>query len=337
MIEKIFYGKTQDGQDVYKYTLKTKEAEASFISYGATWLSFNLIGGTNVILGYNDLLTYETSGGYLGATVGRNSNRIKNAQFTLIKNLYNVDVNNKSNNLHGGKHGFSKKVFFEKEVNHSENSVTLSYFSKDLEGGFPGNMDFSVKFTLNKTSFSIEYFAVSDKDTVCNPTNHAYFNLGENVLDTYLQINSSFITVCNERLEPTGEIIKVENTPFDFTVTKPIGKDIKGEHYLIAFMKGYDVNYCLSSFNEYEKVATAKNSKDGLTLNVYTDRPAVQFYTSKILTERVDKNGEIYKVFGGFCLETQTYSGATNNPHFPTPFIRANEKFYSKTTYELVK
>ncbi len=338
MIEKALFGKTKNGDEVYKYTLKTSVAEVSILTYGATWQTFkyNLNGKfIDTVLGYDDVLSYEEFDACFGATIGRNSNRIKGGKFTLFNKEYTLPLNNPHNNLHSGDASFFKKVFNVYEVNEIKNSITLSYLSKDGEGGFPGELDFKVKYTLINSSLSIEYYGVSNKDTILNPTNHAYFNLGEDILKTKLQINSNFVTMADENLHTTGEIYSVKNTPFDFTSSKEIGKDIDSDNEQIKFMGGYDVNYCLSNLKEFSLVATAINSQNGLTLNVYTDRPAVQLYTANFLTNRLGKDGVYYDYRGGFCLETQTYSGSANNPHFPTPFIRANEKFYSKTTYEL--
>ncbi len=338
MIEKVFFGKTKKGEGVYKYVLRSDVAEASILTYGATWQSFKVLTNgemLDVVLGYDDVSSYEDLDGCLGATVGRNSNRIKGGKFTLLGVEYQLPLNNEYNNLHSGDSTFFKQLFTLKALSEEENSITLSYFSPDGEGGFPGDVDFLVKYTLTGSSLSIEYFGTASKPTILNPTNHAYFNLGEDILKTKLQITSSFVTKADEHLHATGEIYPVANTPFDFTSYKEIGKDINSDNEQIKFMGGYDVNYCLSSFKEYKRVATAISSKTGLTLNVYTDRPAVQLYTANFLTDRLGKDGEHYGYRGGFCLETQTYSGAANNPHFPTPFIDANEKFYSKTTYEI--
>ncbi len=339
MIDKKLFGKTKGGKEVYSYVLKTEVAEVSILTYGATWHTFkySFNGKTiDTVLGYDDIESYENMNGCLGALIGRNCNRIKDGKFSLSGVEYTLPLSNKWNNIHSGDASFYKQTFDVTEVNEKENSITLSYFSKDLEGGFPGNVNFKVKYTLVDASLTIEYFAISDKNTIMNPTNHAYFNLGCDMVDTILQLNSSFITVADEHLHTTGEIVSVSGTPFDFTLAKPIGKDIDSNNEQIKLMGGYDVNYCLSSFNEYQKIATATNPNNGLTLNVYTDRPAVQLYTTNSLSERIGKDGKRYGCREGFCLETQTYSGAVYNPHFPTPFIKANEEFYSKTTYELI-
>ena len=339
MIDKKLFGKTKDGKDVYSYVLKTEVAEVSILTYGATWHTFKCTfnGETiDTILGYDDIESYENMNGCFGALVGRNSNRIRGGKFNLSGVEYTLPLSNEWNNLHSGPTSFYRQMFDVTEVNENENSITLSYFSKDLEGGFPGNVNFKVKYTLANASLSIEYFAISDKNTIMNPTNHSYFNLGCSATDTLLQINSSFITLVGEHLHTTGEIASVKDTPFDFNTPKLIGKDIDKDNQQLKLMGGYDVNYCLSSFNEYQKVATAVNPNTGLTLIVYTDRPGVQLYTANFLTNRLGKEGKTYGYRDGFCLETQTYSGAVNNPHFPTPFIKANEEFYSKTTYELI-
>lgn len=337
MINKTFFGKTSDGLDVYKYSISSEIASASIITYGATLVELTVPSKNDkidVVLGYEDIASYQNLDGYLGATCGRNTNRIDKCQFTLYGKTYELANNNNGNNLHGGVKNFSHKVW--EVVSTSDNSVEFSLFSPHLEEGFPGAMLAYVKYTLIGSDLTIEYRAKSDAATVFNPTNHSYFNLNghgeEGGLDAILKINSSFITECDKDLIATGNLLPVQNTPFDFTEFKSIKRDANADNELIKIMRGYDVNYCLDG-EGYRHAVTAYSEKSGVEMKVYTDRPAVQLYTSAFLTDRLGKNGKTYRQNWAFCLETQTYPGAVHHPHFPTAFINANEKFYSKTTY----
>lgn len=331
MIEKTLFGKTANGEQVFKYKITSQKASASVITFGATLQSFIVpsnCGEKDIVLGYDKLSDYETLGNYLGATVGRNSNRIKNGEFTLNGEKFTLNKNNGKNNLHGGNVGFSHRVWEEDEV--TDNSVTLKIFSADGEEGFPGNMTAKVKFTLIGSSLDIEYFASSDKDTPCNFTNHSYFNLdgagSETAHQNYLKIISDRYTEVDGSLIPTGNLPSVKGTPFDFTEFKQIGKD----NHLVGC---YDLNYCLSDNGVYKPVAIAYSNESKIKLTVLTDRPAIQLYAGA-MSERVGKNGVTYKTLDSYCLETQAYIDAVNQPSFPTAILKKGEKHYTKTTFK---
>ena len=342
MIKKSYFGATLQGEKVYAYTISNKSCEATVISYGATLTSLKVPsynGLTDVVLGYDDLLSYQTNDGYLGATVGRNSNRIKNAAFNLFGAEYKLNINDKGvSNLHGGPTGFSYRVFDVLPYDENDVSVEFSYFSKNGEENFPGDLLTYVKYTLTENcELKIEYNAKTDKTTLCNLTNHTYFNLNgegnEGAHDNYLKINANYFTPGDEYLIPTGEILSVENTPFDFRNFKRIDQDINANDIQIKHQQGYDVNFCLSTSGEITTVATAYSTKTGIEMNVLTDRPGIQLYTGAFLTERKGKNGHIYTPNTSFCLETQTYPAAANISHFPSAVLKTNEKFISTTIY----
>ncbi len=331
MVDKTLFGKTKNGEPVYNYTIKSASSSASVITFGATLRSFivpSKNGSVDIVLGYDEVSSYENLGNYIGATVGRNSNRIKDGKFTLNKKSYVLNKNNGKNNLHGGNVGFSHRVWEEFEV--GENFVTLQIFSPDGEEGFPGNMTAKVKFTLTNSTLDIEYFASCDEDTVCNFTNHSYFNLdgaGSNLAhENYLKISSDYITEVDETLIPTGVLLPVKNTPYDFTEFKKIKTDNDK-------VSCYDVNYCLSNDGKYKPVAVAYSSDSKVKLTLLTDRPAVQLYAGA-MSERVGKGGIVYKTLDSYCLETQTYPDAVNQPSFPTAILKKGDKHYTKTTFK---
>ena len=340
MVTKHLFGKVDD-KDVFKVILTSKTATASIITFGATLQSLivpSKNGVVDVVLGYDTLDEYLQNDGYLGATCGRNSNRIKNASFNLLGEKINLNANDGANNLHGGNVGFSHKVWNIDELSENDCSVTLSLLSRDGEEGFPGNMNVSVKYTLDNSTLNIEYFATTDKATVCNLTNHSYFNLdgdgSSTAHDAFIKIDSNFVTEVDNQLLPTGNIVSVKNTPFDFTNFKQIKTDILSENEQVRFMNGYDCNFCLNSNGAYAPVITAYSNFSNVALTVYTDRPGVQLYTGWFLTDRKGKNGKTYVKNTSFCLETQSYPDAVNNKNFPSVILNPNEKYYTKTSYE---
>lgn len=340
MITKRHFGKV-GLKDVYKVTLSTDTATASIITFGSALQSLTVpsnAGNLDVVLGYETLQEYITNDGYLGAICGRNSNRIKKASFELLGKRYNLNANDGANNLHGGNVGFSHKVWNIDDICENDCSVTLSLFSPDGEEGFPANLNVKVKYTLQGSALTIEYFASSDNPTVCNLTNHAYFNLdGQGAIsahDVYLKINADYVTEVDSELLPTGNIVPVKNTPFDFTDYKQIKRDILSDNKQIKFMNGYDCNFCLNNNGKYAPVINAYSKNSGVTLKVYTDRPGVQLYTGWFLTDRKGKCGKTYVKNTSFCLETQSFPDAVNNQNFPSVILNKNENYYTKTTYE---
>ena len=340
MVTKQLFGKVNE-KDVFKVILTSKTATASVITFGATLQSLivpSKNGVVDVVLGYDTLEEYLQNDGYLGATCGRNSNRIKKASFELLGKTYTLNANDGANNLHGGNVGFSHRVWDIDELDEINSSVTLSLFAIDGEEGFPGNMQVKVKYTLTGSALTIEYFATTDKETVCNLTNHSYFNLdGDGSLtahDAFIKIDSDYVTEVNSELLPTGNLVPVKNTPFDFTNFKKINADILSDNEQVRFMNGYDCNFCLNNNGAYAPVITAYSNYSGVALTVYTDRPGVQLYTGWFLTDRNGKNGKTYVKNTSFCLETQTYPDAVNNKNFPTAILNPNEKYYTKTSYE---
>ena len=322
-----------NGNPLYAYTL-SDTIEVTVLTLGATVLSLRVPDKTgalvDVALGMTDAKSLLSNGAYMGAVVGRCANRIAGGRFTLNGKRYQVTVNNGANSLHGGASGFNTKVFEVVEIDERANSITLRAELLDGEDGYPANMVLLVRYTVSASTLAIDYFAESDGDTLCNITNHAYFNLnGEsdgNALDNILYINASSFLHIDENLIPTKRAT-VQGTPFDFCVAKPIGKDIAKRDTQLQIARGYDHCFCLDS----EHAAIVYSTKSGVLMNVYTDMPGMQLYTGNYLAN--DKGKSVYGKQSGFCLETQFYPNAINRDDCAKPVLKKGEKFHSQTQY----
>lgn len=331
MINKSIFD-NYNGQEIYKYTLSDDKLQADVITFGATVTALRVNTGdkwVDVALGFKSVTDQITKGDYMGAVAGRCANRIEDGKFTLNGVQYQLATNNGTNHLHGGMEGFDKKIYSDST---EEGKLLLRYYSKDGDQGYCGNVDFTVIYSVEDGALNIEYRAVSDKDTLFNVTNHLYFNLnGESdgsILDNMLLINADSYTPDKPNLIPTGELASVTGTPFDFTVFKAIGQDINADDEQLKIAGGFDHNFCLNS----NHAATAYSVKTGIVMDVYTDLPGVQFYSGNFLSGNVGKS--CYKRNSGFCLETQKYPNAINQPNFPSVVLKAGEKFVSKTSYK---
>lgn len=287
---------------------------------------------TDVILGFDTPDEYIKKGGYYGAIVGRNANRIKNSKVTIDDQDYILTTNDGDAQIHGGFIGFDKKIWQIEDKTNS--SVTLSLFSPNMEEGFPGNMIVFVRYSWDDNCvLSINYSAKCDKDTICNLTNHCYFNLTgckDNVLDTYLKINAAKYTVADKTVTPTGEIKPVENTPLDFTSFKKIGEDIQNPELLF---NGYDHNFCLDG-KKLRYVAEAFSEESGIMLKCKTDQVGLQLYTSNKDLSFTGKGNILYNKYLGFCLETQAFPDALNHKNFPSTILKAEKEYKTTTIYE---
>ncbi len=318
----------------------SKGMRAEVCTLGATLVSlfFKDKNGVekDLVLGYDNPADYLNHTTYFGATVGRNGNRIKNGKFTLNGTEYLLEKNDGENNLHSGSKGLCYKEWeVEKET---ENSVTLSSVSKDLEQGFPGTMTAKVTYAIGEdNALSIDYEAVSDKDTVANFTNHSYFNLGGHdsgtMVNQKLKLYSSKFTPVDGTLIPTGELRDVKGTPMDFTEFKAIGKEIDAEDEQLKFGGGYDHNFIVDG-KGYRLMAEAVSEDTGIHMKAYTDAPAVQFYAGNFIKKQVGKGGCAYDDRHGFCLESQYCLDAVNNPAFESPILKAGETYRTRTVYQ---
>lgn len=300
-----------------------------------------VFNGTDVALGRDKAEDYVGDGAYLGALVGRNSNRIEDCEFELNGKTYTVAANDsgRNNNLHGGVKGFTSKVWTAKVIDGDEPQLELSITSADGEEGFPGNVSVKVTYTLTKeNSLRIHYEGTSDADTLLNMTNHCYFNLnGHNsgkIVDHSLQLNCSFFTPNKDSCVPNGEVLPVAGTPFDFTSGKKIGTDINADDHQLTAFRGYDHNFAIDG-RGYRKFATLEGDKTHIVMDCYTDLPAVQIYTGNYLdAERPCKEGAEYEMHCGVCLETQVFPNAMKFSHFPSPILKKGEKYDTTTEYK---
>lgn len=287
----------------------------------------------DVTAGFDDQEQYRNDHGtYFGAVIGRVCNRIGGGCFTLNGVSYQLALNdNGVNHLHGGMEGFDKKIWQVLDAS-KKDSLRLGYFSEDMEEGYPGNLNVAVTYRLTgDNAVEITYDAMSDKDTLCSLTNHAYFNLDGDfvsVLDHELWINSSSLTAVDEQLIPHGEILYTEYSPYDFSTPKRIGEDIDDDDELLLIARGYDFNYILDG----SKAATAYSPRSGIFMTVTTDRPCLQFYTGNFLDGFTGKHK--YNFQSAFCLETQGYPNACNVPSFGSAKLKAGERYHSVTTYK---
>lgn len=330
-----------DGKDVFQYTLSNAAGiVVKIINYGGTITDIITPDRKgvkdNVVLAFDSLPGYLQGGNpCFGCLVGRFANRIANASFTLDGRQYQLAPNNNGNTLHGGNKGFDKVVWDATPLP-QQNSLQLTYHSKDGEEGFPGNLTVEVIYTLTAgNALEIQYSAVTDAATPVNLTNHAYFNLSggqdATVLDHELMLNATHYTVANEKLIPTGEIAAVKGTPLDFTVIKKVGKDIK------KVAPGYDHNFVLNNpGGKLQEIGYLYHAATGRKMEVFTTQPGVQLYTGNFLDGNLHHTfrERIYGQYAGLCLETQHYPDSPNQPAFPSSILRPGEKFQHTTIYK---
>lgn len=346
-ITKKLFGRTEDGIDIDIYTLRNSNGlRAEIINFGGAVVSLSVPDRDgnieDVVLGYDRLEAYESNRPYFGAIIGRHANRIEAGCFELNGKEYRLAVNNGPNHLHGGIRGFDK-VVWQAEAIEDRNALELTYTSKDEEEGYPGNLTVKVTYTLTEDNeLKIEYFAVSDADTVINLTNHSYFNLSAhssgNILNHKVWINADYFTVNDEFSAPTGEIRAVVGTPMDFTKPIQVSKGINEAYEQILFGNGYDHNWILNTKGDInKKAAQVIDENSGRIMEVYTTKPGVQLYTGYYLGNPAfgtGKGGAIYEKRNGLCLETQFFPNAMKHKHFPSPVLRTGEEYRHCTTYK---
>ena len=347
-IDKIQFGETMDGTGVDLFILSNNNGmEVRIITYGGiitSWTAPDKNGDyKDIVLGYNTLAEYEAETPYFGALIGRYGNRIAKGKFSLDDQEYTLAVNNGVNHLHGGLKGFDKVIWDAKTiVSDSTVSLELSYLSKDMEEGYPGNLETKVTYTLNnKDELSVNYEATTDKPTIVNLTQHSYFNLtadfNQDILGHELVINADSFLPIDNTLIPTGEFRDVTGTPFDFKTSKAIGIHIDNENIQLKNGLGYDHCWVLNDQNTGVRfVASAYEPVSGRLLEVFSDEPGIQFYSGNFLDGTLPgKNNGVYQHRTGFCLETQHYPDSPNQKNFPSVRINPGEKYNSKTVFRL--
>jgi len=346
MIEKQLFGKLSTGEEVYSFTLSNKNGmEAKIINYGAIVVSLTAPDKNgkfeDVVLGFNNLEGYVNDNSFIGTIVGRYGNRINKGKISIDGKEYQLTINDGENQLHGGPKGFYKALWNAEPIeNDSVQAVKLTYHSPDGEEGYPGNLDIEVVYTLtNDNELQIDYTATTDKPTVINPTHHSYFALSgspENtILDQELQLDADYITPVNSTLIPTGELMKVENTPFDFRTPRKIGERINEKNEQLEFGKGYDHNWVLNNYDgSVKKVGSLYDPKSGRVMELYTDQPGMQFYSGNFINGTLKgKKGIVYNYRTALCLEAQHFPDSPNQPDFPSTKLNPGEKYTQKTIY----
>lgn len=339
----IDFGKTIDGREVQLFELSNANGvRAEIITYGGAIVSLKVPdrGGrfADVVLGFDSLSGYEQHRIFLGALIGRCANRIAKGRFSLTGKQYQLAANNGENHLHGGWQGFDRVVWSPTDAAGSR--LELSYLSPDGEELYPGNLEANVVYSLNDDDeLQIDYSAVTDAETIVNLTNHSYFNLvgagNGDILGHELMINADGFTPTDAGSIPTGEVRRVEGTPFDFRSPGTIGSRIDEDDEQIQFGRGYDHNWVLNKKGkELSAAAAVYEPKSGRSMDVVTTEPGLQFYSGNFLDGSVvGKDGKPYHHRSAFCLEAQHFPDSPNQPNFPSVVLRAGEEYRQTTIY----
>ena len=335
-----------DGKQTDLYVLKNKNnMQAAITNYGGRLVSLlvpdkdnNL---TDVSVGFDSVLQYQTSTEpYFGATIGRYGNRIAKGKFSLDGKQYSLFTNNGPNTLHGGKKGFQYVVWDARQV--GDSILELTYLSKDMEEGYPGNLQVKVIYQLtDDNELKLTYEALTDKKTVVNLTNHAFFNLngaGSGTINNHvLMINADHYTPVDATLIPTGKMIPVANTPFDFRTPVAIGKNVDANDEQLKNGNGYDHNFVLNKNTAagLNHAATVTADKTNIVMDVYTEEPGLQFYGGNFMQSKNSMKGGGKDDFRtAFCLETQHFPDSPNQPAFPSTVLEPGKTYNTVSVYK---
>lgn len=345
-VERAPFGAMPDGRAVEIFTLRNANGiEARITNYGGIITSLETPDRdgrmADILLGFDSLAPYLAGTPYFGSIIGRYGNRIGGGQFELGGETYTLATNDGANHLHGGETGFDK-VLWDAEPfdNDSARGVILRYTSPDGEEGYPGTLQTTVTYTLNDNDeLTVDYLATTDTATPVNLTQHSYFNLGGaasgSILDHQLMIAAAAYTPVDSTLIPTGEIVSVEGTPFDFRNATAIGDRIDAGHPQLVAGGGYDHNFVLDRAGDgLELAARVTHPGTGRVLEIHTTEPGIQFYSGNFLDGTITgKDGHAYGHRGGFCLETQHYPDSPNKPSFPSTVLRPGEEYRTRTVF----
>ena len=337
---------TIDGKPTDLYVLKNHNGmEAAITNYGGRLVSLIVPDKngkmTDVVVGFNSVEGYEKSTEpYFGATIGRYGNRIAKGQFSLDGKKYQLSINNGVNTLHGGKKGFQYEVWDADKLNDS--TLQLTYLSKDMEEGFPGNLNVKVTYSLTgDNGFKAQYEATTDKPTVVNLTNHAFFNLnGEGsgtILNHTVQIYADKYTPIDSGFIPLGPIAVVKGTPFDFTKPTTIGARIDENNIQLKNAKGYDDNFVLNGtkVNGLNHAATVTGDKSGIVMNIYTQEPGLQFYSGNFMFgKNTFSDGSKDDFRTAFAMETQHFPDSPNEPSYPSTVLKPGQVYKTYSVYD---
>lgn len=344
-IIKTDFGQLSDGTMSSLYTLTNKNGvKVSITDFGGIIVSVLVPDKSgvmaDVVLGYDSVALYEKNNPYFGAIIGRYGNRIAKGKFSIDGKSYQLATNDNTNHLHGGVKGYDKVMWNVQTVEGEEPSLVMTYLSKDMEEGYPGNLQNKVTYTLtNKNAIKIDFGATTDAPTIVNMCNHSYFNLNggqSDILDHSLQIFADKYCAVDETLIPLVGLADVANTSFDFRSFKNIGTDINKDDIQLKNGLGYDHNWVLNQNTSSGMMVAAilQDSLSGRTLTVETTEPGIQFYSGNFLDGTiVGKYGVKYNKRSGLCLETQHFPDSPNRPDFPSTLLKPGEKYASTTTY----
>lgn len=346
-ITKADFGTTPDGQKVEIYTLKNANgAEARILTYGGIVQSLSMPDKNgkfdDVVLGYDNLQGYIDKTPYFGALIGRYGNRIGGAKFTLEGKTYTLATNNGPNSLHGGVVGFDKVVWTARPMETAQGpALILTYLSKDGEEGFPGNLTVTAIYTLtDDNALKLDFTAQTDKPTIVNLTHHSYFNLAGqgkgDILGHVLYINADKTTPVDKELITTGEFADVTGTPFDFRKPTAIGARINDPNPVLQYGPGYDHNWVINKpLGQYGLQGRVVEPTSGRVMEVWSDEPGLQFYAGNFLDGTIKgKDGAVYQIHTGFCLEPQHYPDSPNKPNFPSVVLLPGQTFHNTIVYK---
>ena len=347
LLNKSDFQKNIDGKKTDLFVLRNKNGVISEITnYGARVVSLwvpDLNGSfDDIVLGCSTLDDYiSIKERYFGATIGRYANRIKNGKFKINNTDFILKKNNGPNHLHGGNIGYNDVVWEGKQLDNQ--TVEFKYLSKNMEEGYPGNLNVKVIYHLSdQNELKIEYFANTDEPTYVNLTHHSFFNLlgagNGNINDHLLYINAKSFTPIDSKLIPTGKIELAEGTPFDFNTLTKIGKRLNDEDEQLKFGNGYDHNFVLNNSNSTDILAARViEKKSGRILEVYTNEPGMQLYGGNFLDGKtIGKQSKAYNYGSAFCLETQHFPDSPNNPNFPNTLLKPKDNYYSICIYKFL-
>lgn len=346
-MKKLPFGKLADGTPIQLYVLTNADGvQVAITNFGARVVSIKVpdrqgkLG--DVALGYDSVKGYETDTTYFGAIAGRYANRIAKGTFRLDGVTYHLPINNPPNSLHGGTIGFDKKVWHAEELTKSKNpALELTLVSPNGDQGYPGTLHVTVIYTLlPDNALRIDYRATTDKPTIINLTNHTYFNLdgqgNDTILPTILTINADSYTPTDKTQIPTGKIVSVKGTPFDFLKPTEVGARINEKNPQLEAGKGYDHNWVLDRDAKKGLVLAARayDPRSGRVLTVYTTEPGLQFYSGNYLNGVHGKDGSVYRYRSGFTLETQHYPDSPNHPNFPSTVLKPGQVYRQTTIFK---
>lgn len=338
------FEKTIDGKLTHLFVLKNKNGmQAAITNFGGRLVTLLVPDSAgkmvDVSVGMGSVDAYaKSTEPYFGATIGRYGNRIAKGHFSLEGKQYTLAINNPPNTLHGGKKGYQDVVWDAKKLN--DQTLELTYVSKDMEEGFPGNLNIKVIYSLtDDNGFSCSYEATTDKTTVINLTNHAFFNLnGEGsgtITDHLVHINADYYTPVDSNLIPTGKIERVKDTPFDFTKSETIGARLNEENEQLKYGKGYDHNFVLNKHAATAPVAIVEGDKTGIVMEIYTQEPGMQFYSGNFMQgKNMMKYGEKDTYRTAFAMETQHYPDSPNQPQFPPTTLKPGQRYKTESIYK---